>query len=303
MEQTLHINGEDFFLFLERRAGAVLYANESRDKYLRIGDPQTVARELAFHKKLLSEGFPVAKILGEGEFQKRLYWIEESLGVEHCGDIFFRETRELGGISEKTFGHFLEIVRQTKSAQERTLIRHVSDLTALRQAVFMDELMKELPDQRMRMKKIWQWIQDDLRDWPFCLTHGDFLPNNILEGGVIDFGDHFFGPIGYDIVNAITTAWWFPKDECFEYRRKWSFSDAQTDEFFAEAGTFTDNGETFNVLEKFDSLFFLRATWWTVRNHKMPLLQQWRYEKYCRLMDAWERGQPLEKYWRAHKDE
>ncbi|MDP3793639.1 MAG: aminoglycoside phosphotransferase family protein, partial [Candidatus Uhrbacteria bacterium] len=297
------IDGETFELLLARQRGALLYANVDRSKYLRIGESARIAKELKFHKQILAFGFPVAQILGEGKNGGFIYWIEESLGKEHFGDRFFRETKEDGRILDDSFRAFLQIVKQAHDAQERILETKPIDSVALAKGVGFEDILLELPEEGDKLHLIWEKILADLQGYPFCVTHGDFLPNNILEHGVIDFGDHFYGPAGYDIINAITVAWWFPKEDGFEYRRRWSFTDQQIEEYFNLVSTYKENKREWNILQKFDSLFFMRATWWAVRNHPAPKLQAWRYERYRILINRLSKGESLLDYWREHKDD
>lgn len=299
----LDINGETFCLVLERRRGAILYSNNDRSKYLRIGEPALIHHELQFHKKLIDLGFPVAQILDEGPYKTMAYWIEESLGKEHLGDLFARQTKETGSIPEESFQRFLAIVKAVHEAQEKTL--EISDINsdALKIAIGFNDIVSELPEHAENLRAVWEKVLHDLKDWPSCVTHGDFLPHNILEGGVIDFGDHFLGPVGYDMINAITTAWWFPKEPGFEYVRRSSFSKKQTEEYLQAVSLYTDGKTQWDILSKFNALFFLRAIWWAVRNDRTPKLQAWRYERFILLINLYLKNESLLRYWTEHSEE
>ena len=301
--RLVKIHNERFKLVLKRQRGAALYANRDRTKYLRIGEKKLIEKEFEFHCKLLESGFPVAPIFEYGKKGKLIYWIEESLGKEHFGDLFFHETIANGRISEHLFRKFLHIVKQAHNAQEKTLEVGPIDSAALAKAVGFNDILLELPHERTRLIRIWKRILTDMKGYPFCFTHGDFLPNNILERGIIDFGDHFFGPVGYDMIDAITVSWWFPKEDGFEYKRRSTLTDKQINRYFDTVSMYHKKRKKWNILKKFDSLFFLRATWWTVRNHPAPKLQAWRYDRYRLLMRLYLQGKSLFEYWKKHKDD
>ncbi len=302
LPKTVTINEELFSQVKERRRGVGIYANASRTRYVRMGATQDVRRELAFQKELLQGGFPVAAVLQQGTYGLLAYWIEESLGAAHFGDLFAVDMEHDGVISDLRFDQFLEIVVRFQQAQQKTMRTISLDGENLMQTVYFEELVKELPDAQAKMWDAWHKMTRVLKTLPLCLTHGDFLPNNIMERGVIDLADHFEGPIGFDMVNAITTSYWFPGTMGFEYRRRSSFSESQIDTYLEAVRSYTADQRSWDILDYFDSLFLLRACWWTVRNQDMPLLQEWRYERFLELVDLFLEGTSLYIHWRESKD-
>lgn len=297
------IDGEQYSIVIERERGVGLYADEKRTRYVRIGTPSMVARELSFHKELLINGFPVAKILAEGKLGDREYWIEEALGDKHFGSIFKEETIENGGIAEESFTRLLLQVQRMHDAQERHISPPV-DATSLAASVQFQSLVDEIPGDANAMREAFVKISDALADYPSCLTHGDFTAHNILHDGVIDFGDHFRGPVGFDMLNLITTPFWFPKDTAHgEYTRGFRFSDAHIARFFEAVGTFVIGDRTIDFKQSFDAFFLLKAHWWTVRNHRMPKLQEWRYDRFRELVRWYNANESLYDYWMERKDD
>ncbi|MEK7665621.1 MAG: phosphotransferase [Patescibacteria group bacterium] len=292
------INGENFTLVLERERGVGLYANTDRSKYLRIGTSAMVKKELSFHKLLLAENFPVAQILDEGEKDGMNYWIEESLGDTHLTNQFYEDTKATGEVSERRFDVFLGHVASMRDAEARIAVAQPYDFSELARAVGESGMEEELPEFAERIKLAWEKAKQTVEKLPKTLTHGDFNPTNILDRGVIDFGDHFEGPLGFDMVNAITSPIWFPKGPGYEFFQKFDFTDEQIEEFFTKCGTSITANGNFDLRDSFDALFFLKANWWTVRNHKMPKLQEWRYEIYREIVETYLAGQSLYEYWR-----
>lgn len=303
-ERKLKIGiGEDVFHFvLARERGVQLYANAERSKYLRIGDPELAKKEVDFHKRLIEEGFPVAHILSEGEANGKVYWIEESLGNEIFTDRFTREVVENGKISEATFAIFLQHAKAVHEAQIRSCAIKPYTLDALGGVVEEPEMEAELPDFRDKTRAAWEKAKTRVEHLPICLTHGDFTAHNILEHGVIDFGDHFEGPLGHDMMNVITTPFWFPKDTSFELFGTYDFTEEQIDRFFAACGTSHTPFGTFELRDVFDDLFILKALWWAVRNQANPMLQEWRYERFRDIVSRYLSGESLYEYWRKQNN-
>lgn len=296
---VVEILGESFYLFLKRSRGVLLYANRDRSKYLRLGDPELIGKELTFHKELLRTGVPVARILEEGVFQTFKYWIEESLGQDHFGTHFQKECETNGSISNELFVSFLNIVERVSAAQAKASKIETHEFSYLSPGnSIIDRIAKELPNEKGRLTAIENKIRLDLNGYPITLTHGDFSAHNTLERGVIDFGDHFYGPLGYDLITAVTAPFWFPKDHRFgKFSRGYDFTERQIETLFKEAGTYKTSQGTVDALTKFDSNFFLRATWWSMGNDFAPDLQTWRFERYLALVNEAEKGVSLYDYW------
>lgn len=301
--REITIDGKQYSIVIERERGVGLYADEKRTRYVRIGIPSMVARELSFHKELLANGFPVAKILAEGKLGNREYWIEESLGDKHFGNIFKEETGAHGEISEESLTRLLLQVQRMHDAQERHIGPPI-DAASLATSVQFQGLVDEMPGDADTMREAFTKISNALVDYPSCLTHGDLTAHNILHDGVIDFGDHFRGPVGFDMLNVITAPFWFPKNSVHgEYTRGFRFSDTHIARFFDAVGVFSCGERTINLRTEFDAFFLLKAHWWTVKNHRMPKLQEWRYDRLRELVRRYNADESLYGYWMARKDD
>lgn len=284
-------------LVLERQRGVGIYANADRSRYLRVGDSALVAKELGFHKRLLEMGFPVAQIIQEGEVDGQKYWIEESLGDGHLSARFRKETETQGEIAEDSFCLWLQQVMAMRNAQARTAEARPYDFDALAHAVGEDGMEDELPDLQEKIRAAWKKARNRIANLPICLTHGDFTSHNTMEHGIIDFGDHFEGPLGYDLVTAITVPFWFPKDHSYEFFQGYNFSPKQIERVFSDCRVLETPQGIFDLNDYFDDLFFLKANWWAVRNHRMPKLQEWRYERFRTVVDRYLAGESLREYW------
>lgn len=299
---VIEIKGEIFTHVKDRRHGTSIYVGVDGSKYLRIGQINEVKKELCLHKQLLDRGFPIASIVGEGSFDDLSYWIEESVGKTTFGERFDKEMIETGQISDKSFDQFLSIIVRFHTAQELTIERTHIDSKILAKNIGLHHLVTDLPLEREKIMKTWEKILSDLENVPVCFTHGDFLPNNILEKGVIDLEDYFFGPIGYDILNPITTPYWFPKEPVQGFQR-WSwFSESQLEGYLKAVDIYGFQGDTWKIKDFFDPLFLLKAIWWTSGNGKSLHLQLWRNQRLLVLMDKYLQNESLYSYWWEKKD-
>ncbi len=305
LEQSRSIidaEGEIFEHVKDRRHGTSIYISADGSKYLRIGQHIEVRNELDLHKQLLDKGFPIASILAEGSLDTLSYWVEESLGKTTFGERFDKEMIAAGRIGDESFDQFLRIIERFHAAQESTIEHRRVDTETLATNIGLHQLVADLPLEKEKILKIWEKMVHELENVPVCFTHGDFLPNNVLEKGVIDLEDHFFGPIGYDILNPITTPYWFPKEPTQGFQR-WSwFSESQLKRYLEVVDTYEFQGNTWSTRDFFDPLFLLKAIWWTSGNGKSSHLQLWRNQRLLILIDKYIQSESLYSYWWEQKD-
>jgi hypothetical protein len=293
----IKLDNQIFSYLDDQRNGLRLYVNKNRSQYLRLGNAKIVDKEIALHYQLINEGFPIAKIIKKDKWQNLSYWIEKSLGDKHLTDMFANEYKENGGITEKTFQLFLTIIEEFKTAQLKTLKTPINWDEVYKRVGF-DDILKELPQYKIKLETIWADIYKKLENFPTTYCHGDFTSHNIMPLGVIDHEDHFEGPFGYDLITAITPAYWFPPDQSYgNLARRYQFSSAQKEEFFNRFDVFQYGGKQFNLKDYFSPLFFLRATWWSVRNYKNLKIQEWRYQRYISLLEKYLEQGDLYRVW------
>lgn len=299
---VIEIESETFTHVKDRRHGTSIYVGTDGSKYLRIGQPNEVKNELGLHKRLLDKGFPIASIVAEGSLGELNYWIEESLGKTTFGERFDKEMIETGQISDESFNQFLSIIIRFRAAQESTIECGQIDSNVLAKNVGLHRLIADLPFENEKIMKAWEKISRDLENAPVCFTHGDFLPNNVLEKGIIDLEDYFFGPIGYDVLNPVTTPYWFPKEPVQGFQR-WSwFSESQLNQYLEAVNTYEFQGNTWSIKDFFDPLFLLKAIWWVSGNGKSSHLHLWRNQRLLILMDKYSQGESLYSYWWKQKN-
>lgn len=284
--ENIQIGKRSFeFLKIQRDAQSTVY--KSADAYLRIGSPDKILADLAFHKQMEEANFPVAKIISEGELNGQVYFVESSLGERHFGQMFAEDIEKTGSISKNSFEEFLNIVKRFAKAQLRTRGKE-GNYAEFADGIYLDVLCEELPEQASKIQAIFERMKEKFKALPFVTTHGDFNPNNLYPTGVIDLEDSFRGPFGYDLIGAFIHIDYFPDSTDFEYFAKYRFSNGQKQEYFE----FLDRvsvEENLPLLSGFQHEFeFARAVWLLVRMHAQPKLQKFRYDLFTErfLKDA-----------------
>src|SRR3989344_4710722 len=109
MEKVIYLSNQRFERIKER-VYAPVHIYRGQKEFLRIGPSIVVERELKQHRRLLSIGYPLAKITGSGRIKNLNYFSEESLGELHFGQIFARDCRRRGRVSSEHFKDFLNVV-------------------------------------------------------------------------------------------------------------------------------------------------------------------------------------------------
>ncbi len=296
----IELKGETFALVRRRQNGSAVYANSERTAYLRLGQEQEIKRELNVRKNLLANSFPIAECISEGDFDGKSYWIERSLGNYHFGDLFFKDIRGYGSIREETFNDFLNVLKRFRDAQERTIVLEPVRSDFLKDLIDFDGLSKDSALGLELLAPAWEKMLGVFEKMPSCLTHGDLLPNNLFHVGVIDFEGVQTGVVGYDMVSALTKSFWFPKEEGYEQRRKYWFSEAQITQLQDALSVYSTQEHEWDLSKFADELFLLRGLWWTSRNDKWPKIQRWRFERMSELLKIYLNGGPS--VWRFWKE-
>ncbi len=272
----LTFHDQPFTFIKDRRNKTKIFGADDGESFLRFGPANEIEKELAFHKHLIDQGYPVPAVLEFGEWNDGYrYYLETSAGSEKFGMIFRDEAAEHGAISQKTFDAFAAIIQRYIQAQEKSEAQE-RDWDFVFSAIQFEALLEELPHEKDRIMAVWEKVKTDLATVPFVLCHGDLNAHNILPGGVIDFETTFNRPKGYDLVSAATNIEWFPLEGDYEILAKYSFTPEQKRRLLdlqPEASKYLD------------ALFILRSVWSVVRMHRVPKLQAWRYAKFQKLMD------------------
>ncbi len=273
--EILTVDGTDYKLVdTQRNKTSAIYGGES--VFVRIGEPAKLEKDIAFHKKMESFGFPVAKLLREGEYEGMLYFIEESLGETCFALLFKNEYEQHGEISEATFSQFMDVARKFALAQ-LTTATHDQNWEEVKRGVQLERICRELPHLRPQLEERYGEIIFRLSSASFVVTHGDFGPFNIFPKGIIDLEDSFMAPLGYDTIPFITHLDWFPDHSDDPYHKLYRFSENQVGEYLAMLRDVYE-GQGIEINEQLIADFdFLRGIWFVVGLEKYQNLQSFRY--------------------------
>jgi len=278
MEANLNINGKMFELVRVQRGGTTgVY--KCRNEYLRIGETVKIKRDLDFHKKMETFKFPIAKLVSEGEFGGKYYFIEQSLGEKHLGEQFAEDLINLEVISDEHFKIFLEIALHFAKAQLNTATEY-KDMESFKYGIHLEVLCAELPQYKSKILNCFEEVTKRLLVFPFVITHGDFNPHNLYPKGAIDLADSFYGPFGFDLVTAIVHVNYFPTSGDYEYVTHYTFTSEQEAEYFRKMDSITAKAGL-PALSDFKSDFeFCRGLWSLSNMQKWPKIQKWRYDLF-----------------------
>lgn len=274
----IEIQGKTFeFVKVQRDGNSAIY--KSNDSYLRIGESHKIHSDLALHKRMESAGFPVARLIAEGELDGKVYFIESSVGEKTLSATFAEEAETTGVISEGSFNQFLNITDQFARAQLHTQTSE-RDFEGFADGIHLDILCQELPDYAEKIQARFKKLQERTSELPFVISHGDYNPHNLYPGGVIDLEDSYHAPFGHDLIGGIVSIDYFPDSKEFEYFAKYRFSEEQKKKYLNLLDEIC-NEQGLPRLSDFQFDFeFTRAVWLLVRMHKWPKIQKFRYDKF-----------------------
>lgn len=265
------------FVKSQRDGNSAVY--KGLDSYLRIGSAEKIHSDLALHKRMESAGFPVARLIAEGELGGKAYFIESSVGEKTLSQMFAEETEATGAISEESFNQFLSVTDQFARAQLRTQTSKRT-FEEFADGVHLDILCQELPQYAEKIKARFKEVQERATELPFVISHGDFNPHNLYAGGAIDLEDSYHAPFGHDLIGGIVSIDYFPDSPEFEFFAKYRFSEKQRKDYL-ELLDGICNEQNLPKLSDFKTDFeFTRATWLLVRMDKWPKIQKFRYNKF-----------------------
>jgi hypothetical protein len=282
LDEKITVGGKTFSHVKTREHSPVsIYRNE--DSFLRIGPKDLILPELNMHKNLLEFNFPVPEIISEGEKDGRYYYTENSLG-ETLLAIMFREDYEKHGfVSDGNFKKFLSVTEKFAEAQIKTA-RKEDALESFYYGAHVDNILEELPYLKEKILKAFEKVKKRTSALPSVLTHGDLNAYNFFEKGVIDFGSAFEAPAGYDLITNIYHIYNFPKPGDYEITRKYEFSAKQINNYVSLLDDIYLGNNLPRLSDFTDDFIFMRAIWAAAKMQRYPKLQEWRYEKFERIL-------------------
>lgn len=272
-------------------------------QYMRTGEPERIAEEVAFARQVQANGFPVPEVQEDGLLPDSdlAYYIEKSLGGQTFGIQFMDEYALDGKVSDTTFDHYIAIVVHFLQAQLDSRNRHAGP-SELRQGVNVQNVLEENPDiDADRMEQAVQRAESRLSQLPLVLSHGDFGPFNILDNGVIDFEHKFIAPVGFDVLTSPFSGRFWNFTQNGNYKLVFDFSEEQIARYMAAIDRAAAEHGVDNLSQYTDDTVFLKAVW-SLSFEKTaatlyglgPEKWHWRRDtvKYC--LDRYLDGKPID---------
>lgn len=273
-----------------RETGSIgVFKSEDGTQFLRIGDKVSITLEVGLHRKLIQNGFPVPPIISEGEYGKKAYYIEQSLGEKHLSDLFLADYTTTGEISNTHFNSLLSLSKLLAKAQLRT-VQDKCDLENLYSGILMHTIQKELPHLWDRIRSAYWIAVQKIAQLPFVASHGDLNPHNMFERGIIDFGDAHDAPLGYDLVCNVYQEFNFPKIGDYESMRWFELSPKQIGEYFFEIDGLLERSGASKISDFKEDFIVLRAIRSTARIGKNTKLRQWRTDRLAKILASYISG-------------
>lgn len=280
MDAAIVIHGKRFELIRAQREGTTgVYRGAG--EYLRLGERSTIERHLSIHKDMGARGYPVARLLDEGEVGSYRYFIEASLGESPLGDLFARDWHSNDAVSDTHFAELLTITKKVAHAQLQNGAEP-QNVPSLAETVHLNLLCNELPSHAFRIRDRYREAEEHLRAYPLVLSHGDLNPQNMFGAGVIDLENAFSGPFGYDLVTVLLHIDQFPDSGNFEFVARYGYTTAQKEAYLTLVDDIARAAALPPLSERAIDFEFCRATWSTARMHRYPKLQAWRYSMFIK---------------------
>ncbi|MEI8096912.1 MAG: phosphotransferase [Candidatus Moraniibacteriota bacterium] len=283
--KNISIEGKSYS-FVKTRAYQPVSVYQCENEFLRIGPKNILSKEIALSRKLLEFDFPIPQILSEGEKDDQYYFTETSLGDTLFGDIFWKDARENGFVSDENFQKLLVLIEKFTRAQLKTA-EPGDTFESFYFGIHMEHIIEELPYLEEKLIAGFEKLKKRTSSLPVVMTHGDFNPYNFFEAGVIDFESMFEAPVGYDIICALYHTFLFPNGTDFESTRRYEFSEDQIDKYFALVDKIYVENNLPKVSDFSADFIFSRMIWSAVRMQRMPKVQKWRYEKLEKILDSY----------------
>ncbi|MCC7356710.1 MAG: phosphotransferase [Candidatus Doudnabacteria bacterium] len=280
--EILEIKHSTFSLVDVQRSGkSAIYNDKSR--YLRIGIGPGISNDLHLHKQMQTFGFPVAKLLDEGQHEGMLYFIEESLGDEHFGEIFKNDISASGEISGSSFQQFIDVSKKFVESQVKTITTK-PNWESFKIGIHLDKIVEELPEQADAIMLRYEKVEERLGAFPTGLLHGDFGPFNMYPKGIIDLESSFFGPVGYDIGSIMEFSNWFPESPHDGYYQTYKFTDEQKVRFYEIMDRVYIERDLPKISDYTSEFNFVKGIWFAVGMDHLPNLQKFRFKVLTSLL-------------------
>ena len=293
-DRSLIIEGDTYTL-VKVRNHAPISIYKGKDSFLRIGPEDLIQQEVDYHMNLVRYGFPVPNIISRGTHLGLHYYIESSIGEEHLGQTFARNSVD-SLVSNSNFALLLDVVKKFAQAQINTTGAQTYQFSDFTNLIQVDTILAELPVLAPDTMKAVSLVEKNVTSLPAVLTHGDFNPYNLFEDGVIDWERGSFAPFGYDLITNIVQSFFFPLGNDYEFSALYRFSKDQVGEYWRQLDLVCAEHGVDTLSQRRNDFIFCRSIWSVVRMEKWPRIQAWRYKLYKSLLQSYLRDEDLTQF-------
>ncbi|MGC8460290.1 MAG: hypothetical protein ACP5OR_00400 [Candidatus Dormibacteria bacterium] len=256
------IPGGPWVLIKERVLGrGAVYRSEDAVSILRIGPRQMTISEGKQTAWLHREGFLVPHVLHIGQIGDLGYWVETSLGGESLGERFRTQYLETQCVEDTDVDIFQGIIVKWLDAQLR-LGKHFPKRDELYAGLNIANVLEENPDLPLSLvRSSLRRARKELASYPLAPSHGDANAFNMLDHGIIDLEHLFWGPAGYDSVNAIDFTEFFALETPVKKHLAYRFSDEQRRRCFEALDEVALGHALPPVSDHFSDFLVLKVLW------------------------------------------
>ena len=192
-------------------------------------------------------------------------------------DLFVEDIQKYGYITEENFLKFLTIC--SKFANEQLTVKTAQgDFGIFIKDLNLNLVKKKLPENKELITQTFEKIQSKLSLLPFVPTHGDFNSSILFENKDISFKGFHLAPFGYDLVSALYSTYFTPKDSSSEITQQYEFSKNQRATFIYSMNKLSIEHGIPQFTEFTGEFILCRAVFAAVRMDHTPKLQAWRYK-------------------------
>lgn len=261
-QKTIKFAGDTWNHVKERLSANVkVYRSVDSSKYLRIGETGSIKSEVTYVKKIYGLGFPVPKVLKQGEVSGCSYYIESSVGEIPFGDKFREECTSQGHVSQDSLESFCEIMCAFLRAQIKS--SSLSMQVDLRKDIMLSNVLQENPGLDInQVESCVKKIEHRISWLPKNFSHGDLTPRNVFEKGVIDFEFCSIAPIGFDVLTAplVERFWGFSANDK-KTHEEFYLDEKQISYYFHRVEKEAELHQIKGFLQFTDDFILLKAIW------------------------------------------
>ncbi len=261
-ELLQQVPGGPWVLVKERVLGrGHVYRSLDDARILRIGPRRPTMAEGRQTAWLHSEGFPVPDVLCIGQHGEVGYWVESSSGQELLGERFRMQFQQTRSVQDADVDILRKIIVQWLDAQ-LSLGKHLPQRDGLYAGLNIANVLSENPDiSPSLVRSALRQARKALSPYPSAPTHGDANAFNMLDGGIIDLEHLFWGPAGYDSLNAIDFTEFFAVESPVRSHLAFRFTDVQRNRCLAALDEVALAHGVPAISEHFNDFFILKVLW------------------------------------------